>query len=417
MSTTGGTVEVPNRSNEVILLHTILPCFGAVFIGLRLYSRFCLLKAPGWDDLLLTFGWLATVASDTVICMQTNYGLGKHMSNVDPSLYEGFFKLMYCAPLLYVTSHLCIKNAFLSFYLRLTADPRYRRTCFILIAINTSIYIACFIPGAFGCKPITTFWNRALPGGKCINLNALYLANAGLNMTMDLCILSLPVPMIWRNRGLTTRRKLIASFLLLLGVFTCGCSIIRIPNLNKALLDGDITWDAVDSHKWSNIEIHVATMTACIPTIKPLFQTLFTGETIAERNERINRRRASSAKTGSDGGQVVSELDGSNAIHVARKLSVAQTASSIPMPSCSPTAIGTPQRVESYQAPHDGEQIQWGKNPFSGFTETIDDDPKRDYHEVLGLPYGFDTRRRPSILAADPLDEEVGPTEVLDSSD
>jgi hypothetical protein len=36
---------------------------------------------------------LATVASDTLMCMQTNYGLGKHMSNVDRSLWEGFFKV------------------------------------------------------------------------------------------------------------------------------------------------------------------------------------------------------------------------------------------------------------------------------------------------------------------------------------
>jgi hypothetical protein len=56
---------------------------------------------------------------------------------------------------------------------------------------------------------------------------------------------------------------------------TVVCSIIRIPALNSAFLDGDITWDAVESHKWSNVEIHVATVVACIPAIKPLISALF----------------------------------------------------------------------------------------------------------------------------------------------
>lgn len=59
MSIIGGDLEVPDRSNEVILLHTILPSFTAVFIALRLYSRFSLLKSPGWDDLLLVIGWVS----------------------------------------------------------------------------------------------------------------------------------------------------------------------------------------------------------------------------------------------------------------------------------------------------------------------------------------------------------------------
>lgn len=317
---------------------------------------------------------------------------------------------MYCGPLLYVFSHLCIKNSFLVFYLRLTADTHYRRTCVALIAINTSIFIACVVPGAFGCQPITFFWNKLNPSGKCINLNGLYLANAALNMAMDLCILGLPVPMIWNNRGLTMKRKIIASLLLLLGIFTCACSIIRIPNLNKALLDGNITWDAVDSHKWSNIEIHVATLTACIPTIKPLFQTLITGETIAERNARINQiRRASSAKTDSTGAVIVSELDGSNAGYVARKLSVAAQASGLTTPLPSPAVAHTPQRVET-----EDMGIQWTKDPFANHAAAVVDlvdDRRRDYHETLGpLPYGFDTRRRPSILAGDPFEEEdIGP--------
>ncbi|RPA82489.1 hypothetical protein BJ508DRAFT_238097 [Ascobolus immersus RN42] len=259
-----------DRAHGVILIHTILPAIVFFFVVARLYARFFYIRISGWDDAFLVAGWLAAVASDTVICVQTKYGLGRHMMYVNPALYDGFFKLMYCGPLLYVTSHLCIKNSFLLFYLRLASDHKYCRAIYVLLTINTGIFIGCFIPGAFGCKPITFFWNKMQPG-KCIELNALYLGNAIMNMLMDVATITLPVFMIWTSTLLSLEKKIKVSSLFLLGAFTVICSIIRIPALNSALLDGDITWDAVDSHKWSNVEIHVATIVACIPAIKGIF--------------------------------------------------------------------------------------------------------------------------------------------------
>lgn len=125
-------------------------------------------------------------------------------------------QLMYCGPLLYVFSHLCIKNSFLVFYFRLASERKYRIAIWTLLTINTGIFIGCFIPGAFGCKPITFFWNK-MQDGKCIELNALYLGNAIMNMIMDVFVISLPVVMIWSSSKLALEKKLKVSGLFLLG--------------------------------------------------------------------------------------------------------------------------------------------------------------------------------------------------------
>lgn len=192
---------------------------------------------------------------------------------------------MYCEPLLYIFSHFCIKSSFLTFYLRLTASATYRNVIYFLLTINLCIYLACTFGAAFGCTPVTFFWNKAQPG-HCVHLTALYMSNGALNMTMDLAILALPVFMIWRHSTLPFQKKVRVSALLLLGVFTCACSIARMPFLSRALLDGDITWDAVNSHKWSNIEIHIAIVTSCIPAIKPLFLHLFNIESSGAHGSR-----------------------------------------------------------------------------------------------------------------------------------
>ncbi|RPA80943.1 hypothetical protein BJ508DRAFT_415009 [Ascobolus immersus RN42] len=275
IATPQGTI-LPDESvvHQVLLLHTILPSFVTLCVLLRLYSRCFYLRSAGWDDWLMSAGFIMAVVSDGLICFQTKFGLGRHMAYVPDELKEGFFKIMYCEPLLYIFSHFCIKSSFLMFYLRLTAHPSYRTAIYVLLSLNLCIYFASTFAAAFGCTPVTFFWNKFQPG-HCVHLTALYMSNGAMNMTMDLAILTLPVLMIWRQSSLPLEKKVRVSALLLLGVFTCACSIVRMPFLSRALLDGDITWDAVNSHKWSNIEIHIAIITSCIPAIKPLFLHAF----------------------------------------------------------------------------------------------------------------------------------------------
>lgn len=108
-------VPIVDVSKGVLLLHTILPGIVAIFVALRLYSRYCYLCSPGWDDRFLVCGfvWLSIifslswrrhimvnkltqvmiVAFEALICSQTKFGLGKHIWDIDPKLVKGFSKV------------------------------------------------------------------------------------------------------------------------------------------------------------------------------------------------------------------------------------------------------------------------------------------------------------------------------------
>lgn len=66
---------------------------GSLFVVLRLYTRFVLIRAPGWEDWVLICSWvrrstrltaranmpkLCAIATVTAIGIQTHYGMGGH---------------------------------------------------------------------------------------------------------------------------------------------------------------------------------------------------------------------------------------------------------------------------------------------------------------------------------------------------
>jgi hypothetical protein len=79
-------------------------------------------------------------------------------------------------------------------------------TCHICIWLNVIFYTTCTFLEIFACQPREKLWNKLLPGGKCINSNALTLASGIINLPSDLVIFILPQRIIW-NLHLSRRKR------------------------------------------------------------------------------------------------------------------------------------------------------------------------------------------------------------------
>jgi len=60
----------------------------------------------------------------------------------------------------------------------------------------------------------------------------------------------------------------------LLGSFVIVASILRLALLFNEDLN-DPTWGLVNAFTWSNIEVDIAVLSACLPTLRPIFQKLW----------------------------------------------------------------------------------------------------------------------------------------------
>lgn len=109
-----------------------------------------------------------------------------------------------------------IKLSVLCFYHRIFP---FRRVTIIGSLLGLFIIAWCityFALIVFNCRPIRYFWDKSIPGGKCIGDGYLesYLLGAG-NIVTDIAVLALPIPWLVRLKlGRGKKMALIATFVI-----------------------------------------------------------------------------------------------------------------------------------------------------------------------------------------------------------
>ena len=138
----------------------------------------------------------------------------------------------------------------------------------VLIGILVCFEISTTFVDIFGCHPIEAAWNKTILGAHCVVPQTLYMATAGINLTTDIIILCIPMPLVWRLR-LSTKRKIAVSFIFILGALVCVTTIFRIATFHN-INSYDLTWSYIDTAYWTYSELVLSFICACIPTFRPV---------------------------------------------------------------------------------------------------------------------------------------------------
>ncbi|RYO39348.1 hypothetical protein AA0111_g1671 [Alternaria arborescens] len=118
------------------------------------------------------------------------------------------------------------------------------------------------------CKPLAQAWKDP---DKCTSQNPFYFSQGVLNLIIDMVIIVLPMPYIFRLR-VSWSRKVVAIVMLGLGTGTIAITIYRQKLLWKLDFD-DIpkTPNIIFAMILSELETAVMILVACIPLMRPLF--------------------------------------------------------------------------------------------------------------------------------------------------
>ena len=157
-------------------------------------------------------------------------------------------------------------------------------------AFVLSYSICQAVLAVFYCKPVKALWDHQTER-KCINFDEVLVVLSSLNIGTDILILCLPVPQLWKLI-MSKRQKcnLIGIFFLgglfvstpssgrrLLIVFSvCLASVIRVPYIAHMSLV-DASWSDVNGGIWTVVELNLGIVSACLPTLRPLFLHVFHG--------------------------------------------------------------------------------------------------------------------------------------------
>ena len=142
-------------------------------------------------------------------------GLGLHVDQESLPISRWLLG-MWVGELLYYNSLSCVKLSVVLFYLRcFQSDRKYRIVLWLTAFLVVAWCVANVMTTIFACGlPVGTYWETK--NGRCINLSAATFATAISNILIDIIILVLPLPILWKLH--TDRSRKIATS----GVFICG---------------------------------------------------------------------------------------------------------------------------------------------------------------------------------------------------
>lgn len=181
------------------------------------------------------------------------------------------------------------KTSICLFYLTLSKNqPVFKWTTIATLAVVNVAGAALTLLNIFQCSPVAGTFQEPIPTNlKCIDIIALYLSSAPINIITDLALLMLPMPMLTAMR-LPRNEKLILIVTFSFGAFVTAVDVVRIAYLQQASLSrlsgdagsslanlGEFSWVASLSFMWSAVEVDVGIMCACVPGIKPLAAKVF----------------------------------------------------------------------------------------------------------------------------------------------
>lgn len=145
-------------------------------------------------------------------------------------------------------------------------------------------WVATVFTLALGCRPVQYNWNRKIPGS-CGDIRKIQLGSAGFNMVMDLLVVLLPLPVIWRLQ-MSSRKKIGVSVSFAIGILSASprsCVVALILNVTstaainlarivqtKMCPSDDPIWCVRDSSLLMMAEMTAGIWVACVPTLGPL---------------------------------------------------------------------------------------------------------------------------------------------------
>ncbi|KAF7714837.1 Uncharacterized protein PECH_000034 [Penicillium ucsense] len=260
---------------RIALIVSIFLVLAIIFVTARLWTRFRIVKAPGYDDLMIILALICAIALSAMVFVELHYGLGKPGETLSKSSFQGHLFFLWLAIPLYNTSLILAKLSALIFLLRVFRARRFVIFTYGFMAVLTAAGLWMLFSSIFLCRPIHKFWDVSYPRdrGYCLPRQPIWYFNAGFQIASDMVILVMPMPMLWKLH-LPWRQKAGIIAVFGTGIVVIAISIARTLELRLLFL-WDFSKNNGKAATWSSLEADVSIICACMAPMHPLLSRIF----------------------------------------------------------------------------------------------------------------------------------------------
>ncbi|KAI0411653.1 hypothetical protein F5X98DRAFT_367904 [Xylaria grammica] len=283
------------RQPDLYASSTVPIFFSVVCVALRFWCRWKT-KAGLWlDDWLILAALLSGIGLTVDTLWWIPRGLGKHVEAFGPDVLWYWAIGVFITELTYTGSIVFVKLSVVSLYWRIFG----RRTSIglhitILTASILAWGISVFLLILLQCIPTRGIWDDSIEASCHVNRGVAILVTCIPNVILDLLLLALPIRYVASlNLYRQQRREIISIFLL--GGFVCIASIVRLVSTIPQPIHPDVTWNTISQIIWSDVEVDFAIISACLPTMRPVWLAIrpkiFTSRTSESSNQTPTPKR------------------------------------------------------------------------------------------------------------------------------
>ncbi|KAI4268477.1 MAG: hypothetical protein L6R38_007832, partial [Xanthoria sp. 2 TBL-2021] len=203
-----------------------------IVVAARCYTKFRITKAPGWEDHFSVIALITFIVYWALNLLQRfEYGGGRHLYDIPPSMYYGYFWTGVVRGYLYILGLTFAKLSLLLFLYRIfKIDLTFRVLSWILGAVLVVWTTVSLLLCIFACKPIKASWVLSVqldPATKCpIKAYDVNNIHGYCNIITDFALLLMPAPLVWKLH-VDGKKKLGLAVVFGTGIFICTVSIVR----------------------------------------------------------------------------------------------------------------------------------------------------------------------------------------------
>lgn len=268
-------VSADNHAAWVVATSIIFLIYSAFAVGGKIVLRFnvTFVKLP---DICLIGALLILVVQTALIIVACNNGLGQHTPSLVPASFETESKYYYAASILAILVQCLTKISTCLWIGIINPYEKVKIANYILMSLTGAWTVSGLFALAFACG-LPHPW-RATEGGVCTPFESIQIYNGVLNILTDLAICILPVFMMWRVQ--TSMRKKSAVCALFASRILCPAFTIPALASSGSYYDNlatDPTWFAVSPTILGQISLNLSVLTACVPGMKSILETLLAG--------------------------------------------------------------------------------------------------------------------------------------------
>ncbi|KAF2458351.1 hypothetical protein BDY21DRAFT_342242 [Lineolata rhizophorae] len=265
-------MPVSDRGWSLAIWMVVFTILTSLTMGLRFVALRVQRRSFRVDDYLIIGAFVNLIVLEVTSWWAIANGLGAPVMTLTPYQASVQLKLLLSAGMTWTFATVLCKLAVLWMYTHIFTVRPFKIAAYVTMGFVTS-YAIIFVPIFFThCIPIEASWSvdPVVQATQCRPIKRQEYASVSINMALDLAVVLLPLPVIWKLQ-IPTRKKIFVSFMFSLGLIIVAIMAWRIQSTVAASNQPDWNIALYTTALQSHLEVWLGIIAANLPTLAPLF--------------------------------------------------------------------------------------------------------------------------------------------------